>query len=187
MSIHLSYNECETWNISKVLYTGNSGYSDLPVLSNKTICILFEIGDNRHDRPPYHRHPGRRPRRTVQPGPPTPPVAAAERAMSLARLVNLTKTYQMGAGIAVHALRGVDLVIEEGEYLDIEVAPSEFGRIAAQTAKQVVAQRIRAAEREIIFEEFSNRDGDVVTGVVQRREGRTVFVDVGKVEAVLPA
>jgi len=83
--------------------------------------------------------------------------------------------------------RRLDPTVEEGEYLDIEVSPSEFGRIAAQTAKQVVAQRIREAEREIIFEEFSNRDGDVVTGVVQRREGRTVFVDMGRVEAVLPA
>ena len=89
--------------------------------------------------------------------------------------------------MALAEARRLDPTVEEGEYLDIEVAPSEFGRIAAQTAKQVVAQRIREAEREIIFEEFSNRDGDVVTGVVQRREGRTVFVDVGKVEAVLPA
>jgi N utilization substance protein A len=83
--------------------------------------------------------------------------------------------------------RRLDPTVEEGEYLDIEVAPSEFGRIAAQTAKQVVAQRIREAEREIIYEEFSNRDGDVVTGVVQRREGRTVLVDIGRLEAVLPA
>ena len=83
--------------------------------------------------------------------------------------------------------RRLDPTVEEHEYLDIEVSPQEFGRIAAQTAKQVVAQRIREAERDIIYEEFSNRDGDVVTGVVQRRDGRTVFIDMGKVEAVLPA
>ncbi len=82
--------------------------------------------------------------------------------------------------------RRLDPTVEEHEYLDIEVSPQEFGRIAAQTAKQVVAQRIREAERDIIYEEFSNRDGDVVTGVVQRRDGRTVFIDMGKVEAVLP-
>jgi N utilization substance protein A len=82
--------------------------------------------------------------------------------------------------------RRLDPTVEEHEYLDIEVSPREFGRIAAQTAKQVVAQRIREAERDIIYEEFSNRDGDVVTGVVQRRDGRTVFIDMGKVEAVLP-
>ncbi len=88
--------------------------------------------------------------------------------------------------MALADARRLDPTVEEGEFLDIEVMPSELGRIAAQTAKQVVAQRIREAEREIIFEEFRNRDGDVVTGVVQRREGRTVFVDLGKVEAVLP-
>ena len=89
--------------------------------------------------------------------------------------------------MALAEARRLDPTVQEDECLDIEVKPAAFGRIAAQTAKQVVAQRIREAEREIIFEEFSNRDGDVVTGVVQRREGRTVFVDVGKVEAVLPA
>jgi N utilization substance protein A len=88
--------------------------------------------------------------------------------------------------MSLAAARRLDPTVEEGESLDIEVSPAEFGRIAAQTAKQVVAQRIREAEREIIYAEFSNRDGDVVTGVVQRREGRTVFIDLGKVEAVLP-
>ncbi|HUU55482.1 MAG TPA: transcription termination factor NusA [Armatimonadota bacterium] len=83
--------------------------------------------------------------------------------------------------------RRLDPTVAEHEYLDIEVSPQEFGRIAAQTAKQVVAQRIREAERDIIYEEFSDRDGDVVTGVVQRRDGRTVFIDLGRVEAVLPA
>jgi N utilization substance protein A len=83
--------------------------------------------------------------------------------------------------------RRLDPTVQLGEFLDLEMSPSEFGRIAAQTAKQVVAQRIREAERDIIYEEFSNRDGDVVTGVVARRDGRTVFVDIGKVEAILPA
>jgi len=83
--------------------------------------------------------------------------------------------------------RRLDPTVQEHEFLDIEMSPQQFGRIAAQTAKQVVAQRIREAERDIIYEEFSNRDGDVVTGVVQRRDGRTVFIDLGRVEAVLPA
>jgi N utilization substance protein A len=83
--------------------------------------------------------------------------------------------------------RRLDPTVQEGESLDIEVSPSEFGRIAAQTAKQVVLQKIREAERELVYEEFSSRDGEVVTGTVQRREGRTVFIDLGKVEAVLPA
>jgi N utilization substance protein A len=71
------------------------------------------------------------------------------------------------------------------DYIDIEVTPKDFGRIAAQTAKQVVVQRIREAERGVIYEEFSNREGDIVTGIVQRLEGRTVLVDLGKAEALL--
>ncbi len=90
--------------------------------------------------------------------------------------------------IGLAEARRLDPTIREGEQIELEVSPAEFGRIAAQTAKQVVAQRIREAERDIIYSEFSSRDGDVVTGVVQRREARTgtVFIDMGKVEAVLP-
>jgi N utilization substance protein A len=66
------------------------------------------------------------------------------------------------------------------------VTPEDFGRIAAKTAKQVVVQRIREAEREIIFEEFCEREGEVITGVVQRREGRSVFINMGRAEALLP-
>ena len=64
--------------------------------------------------------------------------------------------------------------------------PSEFGRMAAQTAKQVIIQRLREAEREVIFEEFKERQGTLVNGIVQRREGRLVFVDIGHTLAVLP-
>lgn len=71
------------------------------------------------------------------------------------------------------------------DVVEFEVTPREFGRIAAQTAKQVVVQRIREAERGMIYEEFSNREGDIVTGVVQRTENKNVFVDLGKVEALL--
>jgi len=73
-----------------------------------------------------------------------------------------------------------------GDVIEGEVTPNEFGRIAAQTAKQVVVQRVREAERGIIFEEFSSREGDVVTGIVHRVEHRTVLIDLGKTEAVLP-
>lgn len=90
------------------------------------------------------------------------------------------------AEMSLAEARRLDPTVRDGEFLDIEMSPSDFGRIAAQTAKQVVAQRIREAERDIIYEEFSNRDGDVVTGVVQRRDGRTVYIDIGKVEALLP-
>ncbi|HEY8530681.1 MAG TPA: transcription termination factor NusA, partial [Limnochorda sp.] len=72
------------------------------------------------------------------------------------------------------------------DVVEIEVTPRDFGRIAAQTAKQVVIQRIREAERALVYEEFASREGDIVTGVVQRVERRTVYVDLGRVEAVLP-
>lgn len=74
-----------------------------------------------------------------------------------------------------------------GSSIEIEVTPENFGRIAAQTAKQVVVQRIREAEREKVYEDFGDRIGEVVTGTVQRKEQRNVFINLGKVEALLPA
>jgi N utilization substance protein A len=81
----------------------------------------------------------------------------------------------------------LDEEIKVGDVLDIEVTPEEFGRIAAQTAKQVVVQRIREAERDILFDEFNSRAGEIMTGMVARRDGRTVYVNIGKIEAILPA
>lgn len=69
---------------------------------------------------------------------------------------------------------------------EIEVTPKNFGRIAAQAAKQVVIQKIREAERDKIYEEFSNRESEVVTGIVQNTEQGNVFIDIGKTEAILP-
>lgn len=74
---------------------------------------------------------------------------------------------------------------EVGDVIDIEVTPANFGRIAAQTAKQVVVQRIREAERGIIYDEFSSREGDIITGVVSDVENRNVYLNIGKTEAVL--
>lgn len=74
---------------------------------------------------------------------------------------------------------------ELGDIVETEVTPRNFGRIAAQTAKQVVVQRIREAERNIIFEEFANREGDIVTGVIQRLEQKNIFIELGKTEAIL--
>ena len=73
------------------------------------------------------------------------------------------------------------------DVVEIEVTPANFGRIAAQTAKQVVMQRLREAERGIVYKEYENRSSDIVTGIVQRVEGRNVFVDIGRAEAVLMA
>ncbi|MBI2637687.1 MAG: transcription termination/antitermination protein NusA, partial [Candidatus Sungbacteria bacterium] len=63
---------------------------------------------------------------------------------------------------------------------------SDFGRIASQTAKQVIIQRIREAEREAVFEEYKNKEGELVSGIVQRIEGRNVFVDLGRGIGILP-
>ncbi|MGI6364543.1 MAG: transcription termination factor NusA [Bacillota bacterium] len=73
-----------------------------------------------------------------------------------------------------------------GDLAEIEVTPKNFGRIAAQAAKQVVIQKIREAERDKIYEEFSNRESEVVTGIVQNTELGNVFIDIGKTEAILP-
>jgi len=80
----------------------------------------------------------------------------------------------------------IDPHYQMGDFVEEEIQPKEFGRIAAQTAKQVVVQRIREAERSLIYDEFVNRVGDIVTGVVQRYEQRNVFIDLGKVEGTLP-
>jgi N utilization substance protein A len=73
-----------------------------------------------------------------------------------------------------------------GDVIEIEVFPQNAGRIAAQTAKQVVLQRLREAEREVVFEEYSGKEGDIISGVVHRLEARHVYIDLGKTEAVLP-
>ena len=73
-----------------------------------------------------------------------------------------------------------------GDTVNIEVFPQNAGRIAAQTAKQVVLQRLREAEREVVFEEYSGKEGDIISGVVHRLEARHVYIDLGKTEAVLP-
>lgn len=75
---------------------------------------------------------------------------------------------------------------EKGETVEEEVTPENFGRIAAQTAKQVILQRIREAERDMMFEEYHEKVGDVVTGIVQQSDQRYTLVDLGKVEALLP-
>ena len=64
--------------------------------------------------------------------------------------------------------------------------PEDFGRIAAQTAKQVILQRIREAERDLKYEEYAGREGDIVTGIIQQSDNRYTLLDLGKVEALLP-
>jgi transcription termination/antitermination protein NusA len=69
---------------------------------------------------------------------------------------------------------------------EFDVTPDDFGRIAAQTARQVMTQRIREAERELKYEEYAGREGDIVTGIVQQNDSRYTLLDLGRVEALLP-
>src|SRR5215472_18948661 len=76
---------------------------------------------------------------------------------------------------------------EDGEVIrEWDDTPDDFGRIAAQTAKQVILQRIREAEREMKYEEYAGREGDIVTGIIQQTDARYTLLDLGKVEALLP-
>jgi len=88
--------------------------------------------------------------------------------------------------ISLEEARAIDPRYEVGNIVEIEVTPRDFGRIAAQTAKQVVVQRIREAERNMIYEMYAGREGDIITGTVQRVEQRHVYIELVKTEAVLP-
>jgi N utilization substance protein A len=74
-----------------------------------------------------------------------------------------------------------------GQWVDIAVTPQDFGRIAAQTARQVIAQKLRSAERDVIYEEYRYRVNEIISGTVKRTiRGATLVVDLGKVEAIMP-
>ncbi|HAS00778.1 MAG TPA: transcription termination/antitermination protein NusA [Brevibacillus sp.] len=88
--------------------------------------------------------------------------------------------------ISLEAANEIDPNFRIDDIVEIEVTPRDFGRIAAQTAKQVVTQRIREAERGLIYNEFIDREEDIVNHIVQRQDSRAYFVDLGKVEAVMP-
>src|SRR5919106_698227 len=88
--------------------------------------------------------------------------------------------------IALGEAKGLNPAAELGDELEQELPPQEFGRIAAQTAKQVILQRVRDAERDRIYKEFEGKEAQIIRGVVHRIEKRNVIVEVGKAEAVLP-
>lgn len=79
----------------------------------------------------------------------------------------------------------INTAYEVGDEIRFEVTPKDFGRIAAQTAKQVILQRVREAERSIIYEEFSAYENEIMQGVVERQDRRYIYVNLGKIEAVL--
>lgn len=79
----------------------------------------------------------------------------------------------------------VNPAYEVGDSIRFEVTPKDFGRIAAQTAKQVILQRVREAERSIIYAEFSAYENEIMQGIVERQDNRYIYVNLGKIEAVL--
>ena len=88
--------------------------------------------------------------------------------------------------ISLEEAKKINEAYELGDTLEIEVTPASFGRIAAQTAKQVVVQRIREAERGVIFDQYIDREGEIMTAVIQRHERGAYFVDLGRAEGILP-
>jgi len=87
--------------------------------------------------------------------------------------------------ISLEAARAIQPSYEVGDIVEIEVTPRDFGRVAAQTAKQVIVQRIREAERGIIYDEYIEKENEILTAIVQRVEGKNVYVELGRTEGVL--
>ncbi len=90
------------------------------------------------------------------------------------------------AEISLKKAKATKSDVKIGEEIPVEVTPENFGRIAAQTAKQVVLQRLREAERDMVFGEYADKEGDIITAMVHRIEPKAVVLDLGKTEAVLP-
>ncbi|CCU79251.1 Transcription termination protein NusA [Halanaerobium saccharolyticum subsp. saccharolyticum DSM 6643] len=88
--------------------------------------------------------------------------------------------------ISLTEAEGIDSKYTLGDIVEIEVTPANFGRIAAQTAKQVVMQRIREAERDVIFDQYKEKEDELITGTIQRFHNDNILIDMGKTEALLP-
>ncbi len=106
---------------------------------------------------------------------------------ALANLVVVEKVSNGHDEISLSRAKKVRSDAQPGDVIEVEVTPRNFGRIAAQTAKQAMMQRIRQAEKEMIYDEFKDRAGEVVSGTVRRFERSDVIVDLGKFEAVMPS
>ena len=87
--------------------------------------------------------------------------------------------------ISVEDARKIDKNFNVGDVVNIDIRPKDFGRIAAQTAKQVVVQKIREAERDIVFTEYNDKKGEIVTGLIQKVDDKLVVLDLGKLEGVM--
>lgn len=89
--------------------------------------------------------------------------------------------------ISLEDARKINKEAKLGETVEVEIVPRDFGRIAAQTAKQVIIQKLREAEREIVYSEYNERKGEIVSGIIQKADQGIVVMDLGKVEGVMPA
>jgi N utilization substance protein A len=105
---------------------------------------------------------------------------------AIAKLIVVEKVQNKHDEIALNQAQKIKADAQIGEEVDVPVTPKDFGRIAAQTAKQAIMQRIRQAEKEMIYDEFKDRAGEIVSGTVRRFERSDVIVDLGKFEAVMP-
>lgn len=89
--------------------------------------------------------------------------------------------------ISLEDAKEIDEEVELDDEVKIEVTPENFGRIAAQSAKQVITQRIREAERKLVLDEFLSKKGTLITGIIQRKDDRNVIVNIGKTDAIMPS
>lgn len=105
----------------------------------------------------------------------------------LARKEVVEEVFDPRLEISLEQAKKINPNYQLGDIVELEVTPKDFGRIAAQTAKQVVTQRVREAERGIIYSEFIDREEDIMTGIVQRVDSKFIYVSLGKIEAILPA
>ena len=88
--------------------------------------------------------------------------------------------------ICLDDARKINKSLEVGDKAEIEQVPKNFGRIAAQTAKQVIIQKIREDSRNFLFDEFNERKGEIISGIVQKADGGIVVIDLGKLEGIMP-
>lgn len=106
---------------------------------------------------------------------------------AFATVLVVDKTDNPHDEITLHSARRCKADAQLGDNIEIEVTPKNFGRIAAQTAKQAILQKIRQAERNIVFEEYRDRVSDIVSGTIRRFERNDIVIDLGRAEAILSA
>ena len=105
---------------------------------------------------------------------------------SMKEVVEIENLEDSKTQITLEDARKISKKYEVEDIVDIEIIPKDFGRIAAQTAKQVVVQKIREAERDIIYTAFNERKGEIVSGIIQKVDENMVVIDLGRLEGIMP-